>query len=283
MTQPNVPKHQHWVPQFYLEYFATEDTRHAERPQAWRFDKESGAFDEKPTWVRNLCGKRYLYSPVDAKGMRDPETEAFLSRPEDETAPEWRKLARGEADLRDPTLRTTIARFVAAMQLRNYSLYSLFNSSIEIANNLYPLPQGSVRADGVNPRNASEVFVSQLHSGLPKMTDTFVSKVWYTVSAPTDAFVTSDKPVLFIHKSRMPGPGTPGAISALAINPRSALVMLDKGTAVPIRTSHVVDAAFVQLFNRETLHRCHKIIITGRSPIDVARELGIGPATSPHF
>ena len=274
MTQPKIPKHQHWVPKFYLTYFATQESRCTETPQAWRFDKESNAFDEKPTSVRNLCGKRYLYSPKNTDGVRDGGTEDFLRQIEDQTAWEWPTIAEGEADLKDPRLRNLIARFVAAMQLRNYTLYTLFNSTIELANELDPLPKGFVRADGVNPRNSGEVFIRQLRDGLPKMTDTFLSKTWYVLDAPNDSFVTSDKPVLFIHPSRMPGPGTPDAIAALPFGPRRVLMMEDK-ERLPANTYQAANHHFIQLFSREMLRRSNRIIITGRPPADVELELEV--------
>jgi hypothetical protein len=63
-------KHQHWVPQFYLRYFATPNTRHSDEPQVWIFSKDPGDGDETLTNIRNVCGKRYLYSPIQPRGDR---------------------------------------------------------------------------------------------------------------------------------------------------------------------------------------------------------------------
>jgi uncharacterized protein DUF4238 len=64
----NRSKHQHWVPQFYLRYFATKETRDSDQPQVWIFSKDHTDSDETLTNVRNVCGKRYLYSPVQPTG-----------------------------------------------------------------------------------------------------------------------------------------------------------------------------------------------------------------------
>lgn len=34
---PSRSKHQHWVPQFYLRYFATPESRATKAPQVWIF------------------------------------------------------------------------------------------------------------------------------------------------------------------------------------------------------------------------------------------------------
>ena len=37
------PKRQHWVPRFYLRYFATPQTKETSEPGAWIFSKHGGA------------------------------------------------------------------------------------------------------------------------------------------------------------------------------------------------------------------------------------------------
>lgn len=63
-------KHQHWVPQFYLRCFATPESRGTKTPQVWIFSKHDEDGDERLTHVRNVCGRRYLYTPVDTDGQR---------------------------------------------------------------------------------------------------------------------------------------------------------------------------------------------------------------------
>jgi len=273
MNQQQIPINQHWVPRSYLKYFATPETKSTDVPKAWRFEKETNVFDESPTAVRNLCGKRYLYSPKDSDGKRDPITENFLRDIENEAAVIWSALVDGELDLEDPSIRFTVAKFVAALQLRNYNLYTLLDSAVGLANKLYPLAEGALRSDGIDPRNAGKVFVHQLHNGLPKMTDYFMTRAWCVMTAPNDVFITSDKPVLFLHDTKMPGPGTAGAVPVFPLSPRRLLFM-GEAEAFSANVYRSIEIPLALAINRNMLHRCYRIVITGRSPTDVSRELG---------
>jgi hypothetical protein len=75
----NQPVNQHWVPQFYLKYFATPDTQQTKNPKTWIFSKDEEDGDPKLTNIRNICAKRFLYSPPDKDGQREWELETRLS------------------------------------------------------------------------------------------------------------------------------------------------------------------------------------------------------------
>ena len=62
------PVNQHWVPKFYLRYFATPQTRETDSPRVWIFSKRDKDGDEKLTHARNVCAKRFLYT--DDEGVR---------------------------------------------------------------------------------------------------------------------------------------------------------------------------------------------------------------------
>ena len=62
------PKRQHWVPCFYLRYFATQETRMSRQPKVWVLSKHEG--DPMLTSIRNVAHQRYLYSPRDEAGKR---------------------------------------------------------------------------------------------------------------------------------------------------------------------------------------------------------------------
>jgi len=112
-------KHLHWVPEFYLRYFATPETRSAKRPQVWIFSKEASDQDESLTWIRNVCGKRYLYAPLEPDGGRDWGLEDQLERLETTLGKIWKELAEGFVNLDDSAIRKGVSLFVAVMHLRN--------------------------------------------------------------------------------------------------------------------------------------------------------------------
>jgi hypothetical protein len=62
------PKQQHWVPRFYLKYFATPETRETAEPQVWILSKDEG--DPALANVKKVATRRYLYSPRDSNGDR---------------------------------------------------------------------------------------------------------------------------------------------------------------------------------------------------------------------
>jgi hypothetical protein len=112
-------KHQHWVPQFYLRYFATMATRNKDCPQVWIFSKDPADGDEKLTNIRNVCGKRYLYAPVQVNGERDWSLDKRLDDLESSLGQVWSELAEDYVDFSDPELRKGLAQFIAVMYLRN--------------------------------------------------------------------------------------------------------------------------------------------------------------------
>ena len=86
MIVANRPKNQHWVPRFYLRNFATPETRTRgkDESQIWMFSNDERDGNERLTNIKNVCTRRYLYSPTDSAGRRDcdvpPSSVADLFR-----------------------------------------------------------------------------------------------------------------------------------------------------------------------------------------------------------
>ena len=72
-----LPRRQHWVPRFYLRFFATPETIEGDDPQVWLLSKDEG--DPVLTNVKNVAARRYLYSPKDERGDRVAELENELA------------------------------------------------------------------------------------------------------------------------------------------------------------------------------------------------------------
>ena len=115
----NIAVHQHWVPRFYLSYFATPETRTTNTPRVWIFSKYSNDGDEKLTAVTRICSKRYLYSPVEIDGNRKWDLEEQLGNLEGMLGKIWPKLAEGYISLENNDLRKPLSLFIAIMHLRN--------------------------------------------------------------------------------------------------------------------------------------------------------------------
>ncbi len=115
----NPPKCQHWVPKFYLRYFATPETRDKKIAKAWVFSKHETDGDECLKSVRAICGMNYLYTPKDGMGERVWHLENKLDKLEATLGLIWPDLADGFVDINDPALRKGLSLFVAVMHLRN--------------------------------------------------------------------------------------------------------------------------------------------------------------------
>ena len=73
VAAPN--RNQHWVPRFYLRYFATAETRDTKQPMVWAFPVKEG--EEFVTQTRNVAAKRDLYAfcePAVDKRLTDLES-----------------------------------------------------------------------------------------------------------------------------------------------------------------------------------------------------------------
>ena len=56
---------QHWVPTFYLRYFATPETKDKKKPKAYI---SIGKGRSKKEYLKKIATDRYLYSPEDVCG-----------------------------------------------------------------------------------------------------------------------------------------------------------------------------------------------------------------------
>jgi hypothetical protein len=116
----NRPKNQHFVPRFYLRNFATPETRtrRKDKSQIWMFSNDETDGDERLTNIRNVCTRRYLYSPTDSAGQRDWVLEEKLAGLETQLASLWPSLAAKPVDFGHTDIRRMVALFVSVMHLR---------------------------------------------------------------------------------------------------------------------------------------------------------------------
>ena len=74
--------------------------------------------DERLTNIRNVCTRRYLYSPTDSAGQRDWVLEEKLAGLETQLASLWPSLAAKPVDFGYTGIRRLVALFVSVMHLR---------------------------------------------------------------------------------------------------------------------------------------------------------------------
>lgn len=176
--------------------------------------------------------------------------------------------------LTEPKLRESLAMFVAVTHLRNYEVFRTIDRAIELRTKLYgELPKGRIRPGEPDATDAGRFFAQTLDQKAEQMAKTFFEKSWSIVFADEDTFITTDRPVGFIHRtSRKAGPGTQGALSFFQISPRKLLVMTDmhaeswKGYARLLPS----DAG---MFNRALWQSAVRFAITGRPVPEVLQEI----------
>jgi hypothetical protein len=219
-------KHQHWVPQFYLRHFATPATRDSDKPQIWIFSHDPVDGDEKLTSVRNVCGRRYLYSPRQPNGERSWGLDGKLNDLEALLGDLWPTLANSFVDLGDEHIRKAVALFVAVMHFRHpvvregveeihKQLVAFYEAvphradgtpnveSVEVKGETYKLDI----ADWHNYKTWVQddhdgFFVEFVQSESGSMAEHLLGKRWSVVFSEADTFVTTDKPVVLKHQTR---------------------------------------------------------------------------------
>lgn len=290
-------KHQHWVPQFYLRYFATPQSRGTKAPQVWIFSKHDADGDEQLTHARNVCGKRYLYTPADADGQRKWDLDDRLGNVETLLAQRWPELAEGYLPLQDEGVRKGLALFVALMHLRNPAV----REEVErIHGQIVALYEtASRRADGTPDIQEVEIngqvrevdtsgwhdyrswgsddhdrfFAHIVRSETGRIAKMLLSKRWSVVCSDEDAFITTDKPVSLHHLEREKfGFGTPGVMVTFPLGPKRMLAMDDMHHE-PANQYYPLKDGSAGSFNLTTWRNGSRFMITGRPISEVLGEI----------
>jgi|GEM_PF-1234035 len=290
-------KHQHWVPQFYLKYFATSESRLTKNPQVWIFSKGESDGDESLTNVRNICGKRYLYSPLLPDGQRNWDLDDRLNNLESLLSRIWSVVASDFVSFSDSSIRKGIALFVAVMYLRNpemrknveeihKQLLDLYTSVPVLADGTPAI--GSVQINGkahdVDTRDwhqyrawgkneHDKFFADTLCSEASKLAQLLMRKRWSVIVSETDAFITSDRPVTLQHSTLSKfGFGTQGSVLMFPLSPTRVLVMDDIQDKLGDQYYKLTDRGSVVAINMSIWHGSSRFFITGRSVVDVLTE-----------
>jgi len=285
------------VPQFYLRYFSTPESRDTKNPKVWIFSKDSADGDEVLTSVRNVCGKRYLYSPTQLNGERNWELDERIEGLESLLGPIWPALAADFADLSNKSLRKGLALFVAAMHLRNPDVRNevefIHRQLVQFYATAPLLPDGTpnitsfasggnvhevdlsgwheYRAWGKNDHD--RFFADFIQSEAGRIAEFLLTKRWSVVLAERDTFITTDKPVSVQHQSKERfGIGTKGVIVTFPLSPTRLLVMDDMHDE-PANQYYPLQLSNAGAFNCTIWHGASRFLITGRPITEVLMEI----------
>lgn len=237
------PKRQHWVPQFYLKYFAVPETQVTKNPLIYVHSRDGLGVKCHRRSIKDVCVQNYLYSPDQPNGERDWSMEYMLGDIETQLGSLWPEITQGGTALQSDETKRLMATFVAAMHLRNPAIHQLIGSTLALADQLFG-PVGTRVVDKpekVHPDagNADRFFVSMIRERLPETTKIFQAKNWTIGVRDSDSFITSDLPVVFWNPSgpKKAGLGVPGTTTFFPLSPRRILLM--GGLPTPSRYAQV--------------------------------------------
>ncbi len=288
---------QHWVPRFYLRMFSTPETRESDEPQVWIFSKQKSDGNEQLTNVRNVCAKRYLYSPCDESGQRSWEVDDELQGIESLLARVWPQITSDFIDLGNESIRKALALFVATSHVRHpenrKSLKSIHKKLVEAFDELPKKADGSPNVDSLIYKDDEfkfdtsdwdsykewgedehhRFFAETIRAQSGNLAKILLKKRWSVVLADNEHFITSDRPVSIQHQSKeIFGMGTPGTVVSFPLSPTRILIMDDQHQE-PANQYYPLKPENLGGFNYGIWHAGTRFMVTGRSVPEVLSEI----------
>jgi hypothetical protein len=210
-------RNQHWLPQFYLRYFAVSGYRRTKNAKIWLADFETNTAEEKK--VAEVAAAEFLYSHVRSDGSRSYEVEDRLGKLESIVSNLYPRIAEGYPDLAESWgIKKFAAVFVASLMLRHPSMeeqnkethrrmieaYSEISTETGENTGLTHLILNGVAhpfddSNFEEYRNADnndmkKMFAEQIHPLAIELSDHLFKKRWIFLFTESPAFFTSDTP-----------------------------------------------------------------------------------------
>lgn len=288
---------QHWVPQFYLREFSTPETRQTKVPQVWIFSKRESDGIERLTNVRNVCAKRYLYSPRDESGERSWEVDDALQGVESLLAQIWPKVTSDFIDLGNESIRKALALFIATTHVRHPdNRIALRSMHQKIVDNLDKFPKSADGCPNVDSfiykgeefkietsgweaykkwgeDERHRFFADTVRTEPGNLAKILLKKRWSVVLAENEHFITSDRPVRVQHQSKKVfGVGTTDTVISFSLSPTRILIMDDQHQE-PANQYYPLKPDNIGAFNYGIWHAGSRFMVTSRPMPEVLSEI----------
>lgn len=251
-------KGQHWVPRFYLRYFAIDESR-----KRVMLCSKADQLEWKPVAIDDICQQKRMYTPTDRDGAHFTSFEALLSRVENSAAELWRHLTPIILRWR-PSDRTALAEFMAILHLRNANLLGLCERVLKLRIQLYGLKdQGETEFNFDQP---GPVFLETIMKAFGPIRDYFLDREWFFLRpAGSNRFITSDRPITFISLTgEIVGPKDKKASVYMPISPDLAIFMASGTPDIDLRSASVPDE-LVDRVNLLSRHHAIRFFISSGS------------------
>jgi hypothetical protein len=250
-------RNQHWLPQFYLRYFAVPGYRNKKNAKIWLTDIDADEVSEEK--VREVAASEFLYSHLKADGTRSYHVEDKLARLESTIARLYPRIAEGYPDLSVAWgIKKFSAVFIASLMLRHPSMEQetrdmhrkMVDACEQMPKDEDGLPQIShlihkgqaLKFDtsdyheykAADENRLKQMFAEQIQPLAIDLSDKLFKKRWAFLCTESPAFFTSDKPVIKQHTERSTfGIGTPGVNLWFPVSPNRMLWMTDRNGDEP--------------------------------------------------
>jgi hypothetical protein len=284
MAAPN--RNQHWVPQFYLKYFATPESADAKHPQIWAFPIDEG--EEILVSTRNVAAKRDLYTLCGSEvDERLTDLEGFL-------ATYWPRFANQHCAISD-AFKKTLALFISTSYLRHprelerqRRLQAAWNRIIgdaprDQAGNIalgtvtfndqpVPLEPGELQSladesDEALKKRWGEIILSETG----RLALHLLERPWAVLFTEKPAFVTTDHPVVLVNQwKNEPDFYSPETVIYLPISPTRLVVIGNRkynGMTYPVLRGGEA------LFNYLIFKSAHRFVFSPWDPISLMRQV----------
>ncbi len=179
---------QHYIPQFYLNYFTDPYVPPVQTPYLWVFDRKSGLVKNKSP--KNIAFEKGFNDIIDKNGNISSVVEDQFQKIETETAKIFRKISKLEYISKSERLH--LCKFVFSMRARIPKFKDLYNDIVQYGDQSV-IPIDIVDVTKLPPQYPmdSVVNVTDIASHLLLRMD------WSLLISPTETrFITSDNPVV---------------------------------------------------------------------------------------
>ncbi|MCE5200768.1 MAG: DUF4238 domain-containing protein [Armatimonadota bacterium] len=293
----NDPVKQHWVPRFYLKYFATPETVNTPKPRVWIFHRHDG--DPVLAGVNDICAQNHLYSPADIDGKHSFEMESRFAQAEALLSRIWPQLATGFVDLSSPSLRKGIALLTSIMLVRTPAMLEQTKKIHDELVSFYEtLPKDSLE----NPRigeivfrgramsfgatsyntyksasgnELQRIFVDHIKYSVGEIATVLLEKRWSVIVADEPVFITTDNPVTYTNSDLAKGTfglKTKHTVVLFTLSPTRLLTMDDMRNE-PSCQYYPLAANNERFFNILLWQNADRYMISSRHPDIVCQEM----------
>lgn len=246
--------------------------------------------------VRNVCGKRYLYSPKQLDGSRNWALDDKLNDVEGLLGQIWPALATDFIDLSDEYIRKALSLFISITHMRHPdmrdALEGIHGDLVELFETGPLYPDGTPMIESAEHKGKSyrfdttdwhayknqgkdghdRAFAEAVRSEADRMAEHLLKKRWSILISNREVFVTSDKPVVLRHLARdRYGYGTKETIVTFPLSP-SRLLVMDDLDSEPANQYYPLLEETIGAANMTTWHGARRFLITGRPIPEVLLE-----------